>query len=857
MINLIFSKSDIERKTLFTGFDYQIVRDGIVDKIWTAYTKSDTANGMFNAYLLNNTINITENLDNFGYLKTINQILFNFSYLDKVSYINDHGTVVKFSVLGALVHELCHMMTDGKPDNNSATDYQGDIVRKSNIIWSELRASGETGLDKEISITGIGYQYSQVVGRNYTNYEEIDAAYDLGFRGQINWDSSILPVNPVTKQPSRDLLLGDSQNNTLSSGDGNDYLYGRAGNDKLLGGTGNDYLSGGNGNDYLDGGSGTDIAGFVGSCSNYDIKENTDGSWTVRGLGAQSDGGTDILKGIEFVQFDDPTKPGKTIKYKLKKGSKFSCNKNIAFVFDTTKNIDLSTFTEVSSLDTSKPLAFSILDDVFADPNNDVEIGVVAFNDATIGKFAYVPLQFTDQKAAAINAISSLTASYGGDIPETPFDGLRLALNGSLGQWRLDGGTHQIFLFTDAPAKDYALADYVTALAHNVGSTIASTSTAALAGGAVNTFNLVSSSLTGTTDTTQVQIFTIFTGTTDTDTTALAAISNNNGGALLTAPTNNELLQQILAVINDSSVSQLPRNDFDGDGNSDILWRNNNGSVAVWTMDGATVTSSGLTSTSTLANNWKTAGTGDFDGDGSSDILWRNDNGGVALWQMNGTTVTTSTIVSNVSNDWKIAGIGDFNGDSQSDILWRNDNGTVALWQMDGAAVVASSLTSTSSLANSWKVAGTGDFNGDGQSDILWRNDDGTVALWQMDGAAVTASTAVSTVSNDWKINGIGDFNGDGNSDLLWRNDNGSVALWRMNGANIVSASFTSIPSVDNSWKIAGTGDFSGDGKSDLLWRKDSGMTSVWQMDGSYVVSASLTSVPSVDNTWKIAAPIL
>jgi hypothetical protein len=94
-------------------------------------------------------------------------------------------------------------------------------------------------------------------------------------------------------------------------------------------------------------------------------------------------------------------------------------------------------------------------------------------------------------------------------------------LDGSLGQWRLDGGTHQIFLFTDSPAKDYVLADYVTALAHNVGATIASTAIATLAGGAVNTFNLVGSSLT---ETTQVQIYTVFTGAAGTDTAALASI---------------------------------------------------------------------------------------------------------------------------------------------------------------------------------------------------------------------------------------------------------------------------------------------------------------------------------------------
>jgi hypothetical protein len=310
MINLIFSKSDIQQKTVFQEFDNQLIQDGIINEIWRAYSKSETANGMFNAYLGSNTINIRKDLLNFGYLKSINEIRFNFSYLENVSYINDKGTVVKFSVLGALVHELCHMMT-GKKNNFSATDYVGDNVLESNKIWAELRAAGETGLDKEISITGVGYQTSQIVGRNYTNYEPIDAAYDLEYREKIDWSSDSL-VNPITNQPSRDLLLGDWHDNKLTSGDGNDYLYGRAGKDKLFGGNGDDYFSGGSGNDYLDGGSGTDTAGYIGSKNKYRI-DKKNGTWSITNIDKTSkpaaDTGTDTLTNIEFAQFKDVVVP--------------------------------------------------------------------------------------------------------------------------------------------------------------------------------------------------------------------------------------------------------------------------------------------------------------------------------------------------------------------------------------------------------------------------------------------------------------------------------------------------------------------------------------------------------------------
>ena len=305
------------------------------------------------------------------------------------------------------------------------------------------------------------------------------------------------------------------------------------------------------------------------------------------------------------------------------------------------------------------------------------------------------------------------------------------------------------------------------------------------------------------------------------------------------------------------------RTDFNGDGKSDILWRNNDGSVAIWQMNGATVTAANLASTASLNPSWKTAGTGDFNGDGKSDILWRNDNGNVAVWTMNGATVVDSSLTSTPALDstWKVTGTGDFNGDGKSDILWRNDNGSIDIWQMNGATVVASNLTSTPSLDPSWKAAGTGDFNGDGKSDILWRNDDGSVALWQMSGNTVVNSSLTSTPSLDpsWKINGTADFNGDGKADILWRNANtGAIAIWQMNGSTVVSSSLTSTPSLDPSWKVTGTGDFNGDSKADILWRNDSGSAVVWQMNGANVLSSSLTSVQSLDNAnWKVAAPIL
>ena len=70
----------------------------------------------------------------------------------------------------------------------------------------------------------------------------------------------------------------------------------------------------------------------------------------------------------------------------------------------------------------------------------------------------------------------------------------------------------------------------------------------------------------------------------------------------------------------------------------------------------------------------------DFNGDGMSDILWRNDAGVVATWDMNDGTVTKGNSFGSVPGNWTIAGTGDFNGDHIVDaadyVSWRKNNGT-------------------------------------------------------------------------------------------------------------------------------------------------------------------------------------
>jgi hypothetical protein len=105
--------------------------------------------------------------------------------------------------------------------------------------------------------------------------------------------------------------------------------------------------------------------------------------------------------------------------------------------------------------------------------------------------------------------------------------------------------------------------------------------------------------------------------------------------------------------------------------------------------------------------------THDFNGDGMSDILWRDTSGNVAMWLMNGATVGTSSGVGGAPGVWSIAGQRDFNGDGNADLLWHDTSGNVAIWFMNGASVVGSVGVGNLS-PGTWSIVGTGDLNGDG-----------------------------------------------------------------------------------------------------------------------------------------------
>ncbi|XP_029027532.1 von Willebrand factor A domain-containing protein 7-like [Betta splendens] len=117
----------------------------------------------------------------------------------------------------------------------------------------------------------------------------------------------------------------------------------------------------------------------------------------------------------------------------------------LCFVIDTTGSMS-------DDIDEAKRVSFSIIDGRRGTEQEPSGYILVPFNDPDFG-----PVTKTTNADVFKASISNLTAAGGGDEPEMCLSGLQLALTAAPPH-------SEIFVFTDAPAKDFVLKNTITAL---------------------------------------------------------------------------------------------------------------------------------------------------------------------------------------------------------------------------------------------------------------------------------------------------------------------------------------------------------------------------------------------------------
>ncbi|MFM2431187.1 MAG: hypothetical protein RLZZ511_2400 [Cyanobacteriota bacterium] len=164
------------------------------------------------------------------------------------------------------------------------------------------------------------------------------------------------------------------------------------------------------------------------------------------------------------------------------------------------------------------------------------------------------------------------------------------------------------------------------------------------------------------------------------------------------------------------------------DQSADLVWRNRtSGMVVTWMMNGHEIIQgqAGAVTNTPLGANYEIETIGDLNGDGRSDLFWRDQTGQSQIWLTQAGSnksydVQTlkvqqaagiTTLASVPRSDWQLIGIDDFSGDGKADIAWRNlVSGSLVIWNMDGAVVKQESslnVTNASVTNLAQKAVGT------------------------------------------------------------------------------------------------------------------------------------------------------
>jgi Matrixin len=299
-----------------------------------------------------------------------------------------------------------------------------------------------------------------------------------------------------------------------------------------------------------------------------------------------------------------------------------------------------------------------------------------------------------------------------------------------------------------------------------------------------------------------------------------------------------------------SSLSRMTQpaqvGDFNGDGNTDLLWRNvTNGDVGIWLMNGSTIRQTGIVSNPALT--WRIVALADLTKQGKTGIVWLNlSTGGYAIWYLNGTSLQSSATVNLPVGGYPVVFFGDLNHLGETDaVQWEPSSGSLVISR--GVTALDFSQTWSTPVSTDWVLVGLADIQGDGGKQLVWRSQrTGRVAIWFLTSSFIVGPTVVvAAPPAAWSLRGIGRFNGSSNDNLVWQNSvTGQVAIWNLNANGTLNHATVISGQAANPWGIFATPK-SNSSSSELFWLNlDSFRSAIWSISGSSFAPGAISGNP-------------
>lgn len=272
------------------------------------------------------------------------------------------------------------------------------------------------------------------------------------------------------------------------------------------------------------------------------------------------------------------------------------------------------------------------------------------------------------------------------------------------------------------------------------------------------------------------------------------------------------------------TAAAKPRNDIDGDGRTDPMYRHNDGLLYVDPSGGSDAHEFAIGQRGKIYKDVVTPG--DLDADGRPEFLSLSGSGTLSLYRGTGPDGAADATWSGTG--WqaynKVFAPGDLNGDGKGDVLARTPAGELYLYVTNGATD-SNPFHTRVKVGAGWgqfdQLVGANDANNDGFGDVYARAANGDLYFYAGSGDVASPLKSRVKVGSGWaqfnQLVGIDDWDGGGVSgDLIARTFSGDAYLYKANGAG----GFAPKELIGQSWLVAsfvGAGGNPHFGKNEIL----------------------------------------